>query len=132
MDSKTKGTLLGIAGVILWFMPLAYVSFGKWGQGFQAGHHIGGIAYLLLISSGLYAFFSWKENHQLRVIFSSIATGICVLFLLQAGSSVAWGLIALLLVSGVSIFMSLSDKKKEKMADTLADSSVASDSSLNN
>ena len=112
MNSKIKGVLLGIAGVILWFMPLVYVDFGELGQGFQTGYYIGGIAYLLLLSSGLYAIFSWKEIYQLQIIFSSLSTCICVLFLLQSRSNAAWGLFLLLFVSGVSIFVSIFDRKK--------------------
>lgn len=92
MDNKVKGVLLGVAGIILWFMPLA-----SWDQEFmrqtmtvhQAGHHIGGIAYLLLLSSVAYAALSWYEQHQLRIIAGSVATGISLLFLVQAGSTVA-------------------------------------------
>lgn len=117
MDSKVKGVLLGVAGVILWFMPLA-----AWQQEFmgqtmsvhQAGHHIGGIAYLLLLSSIAYAVLSWFEQHQLRIIAASIATGVSGLFLIQAGSSVAWGLLALIAISAVSIWFAISDNKKAK------------------
>jgi hypothetical protein len=117
MDNKVKGVLLGVAGVILWFMPLA-----AWDQEFmgqlmtmhQAGHHIGGIAYLLLLSSLAYAALSWLEQHQLRIIAAGIATGISLLFLVQAGSSVAWGLLALIVVSGASIWFAVKDNKKSK------------------
>ena len=34
MKSKIKGVLLGIAGVILWFMPLVYVDVEEFGQAF--------------------------------------------------------------------------------------------------
>ena len=118
MDNKIKGVLLGVAGIILWFMPLA-----SWDQKFmqqtmtlhQAGHHIGGIAYLLL-SSVAYAALSWYEQHQLRIIAGSIATGISLLFLMQAGSTVAWGLLALIAVSGASIWFAIADNKKTKEA----------------
>jgi len=117
MDNKIKGVLLGVAGIILWFMPLA-----AWSQDFmgrsmtmhQAGHHIGGIAYLLLLASLAYAALSWFEQHQLRIIAAAIATGICLMFFVQAGSNVAWGLIKLTIVSGVSIWFAITDNKKSK------------------
>lgn len=121
MDNKLIGVLLGVAGIVLWFMPLA-----SWEQEFmrqtviihQAGHHLGGIAYLLLISSVAYATLSWFEQHQLRIIAGSIAIGISLLFFVQAGSAVAWGLRALIAVSGVSIWFAIADTKKAKKAKT--------------
>ncbi|QWV93174.1 hypothetical protein KP004_18710 [Geomonas oryzisoli] len=75
MDHKTKGVVLGLAGVILWFMPLA--NFGFMGLDlYQTGSHIGGISYLLLTASAGYAVLSWFEQHQLRIIAAGIATAI--------------------------------------------------------
>lgn len=117
MDNKVKGVLLGVAGIILWFMPLAAWDQQFMGQSMtmhQAGHHIGGIAYLLLLSSIAYAALSWFEQHQLRIIAAGIATGISLLFLVQAGSTVAWGLLVLIVVSGASVWFAISDNKKSK------------------
>lgn len=110
MDKKTIGLLLGVAGIILWFMPLVYVDMGNFMEDifqgiemYQAGHHIGGIAYLLIMSSAAYAYSSWVINRQFAIITSAVATGISILFLLQAGSSVAWGLLCLVVISIVSL-----------------------------
>jgi len=119
MDNKVKGVLLGVAGIILWFMPLAAWDQEFMGQSMsvhQAGHHIGGIAYLLLLSSIAYVALSWFEQHQLRIIAAAIAIGISLLFLVQAGSTVAWGLLSLIAVSGASVWFAISDNKKSKAA----------------
>jgi hypothetical protein len=110
MNGKILGTILGVVGVLLWFMPLAYVNFMGM-DAYQAGNHIGGIAYLLLLSSLAYAVLSWIEQHVPRIIAASLALAICLLFLAQAGSSVAWGLIALIIVSSGSIVLAIRDNK---------------------
>lgn len=113
MDNKTKGVILGLAGVILWFMPLVNVGF--MGLNFyQSGSHIGGIAYLLLASSASYAILSWVEQHQLRVIAGGMATALGLLFLVQAGANAAWGLYLLIVVSGVSCISGYTDEQKRK------------------
>jgi len=117
MDNKLKGVLLGVAGFVLWFMP-----FARWEQEFmgqmqsvhQAGYHIGGVAYLLLIASSAYATLSWFEQHQLRIIAGAVSLGICILFLIQAGQSIAWGLILLTIASAGSVWLAISDNKKLK------------------
>lgn len=114
MNGKILGTILGVVGVLLWFMPLAYVNFMGM-SAYQAGNHIGGIAYLLLLSSLAYAVLSWIEQHVPRIIAASLALVICLLFLVQAGTSVAWGLIALIIVSSVSIFLAVRDNKLSRM-----------------
>lgn len=76
MNRRTIGTVLGVVGVVLWFMPLAYVTFmGQ--EAFQAGHHVGGIAYLLLAGSVAYAVLSWMEQHVPRIIAASVALAGC-------------------------------------------------------
>jgi hypothetical protein len=117
MDSRVKGVLLGVAGVILWFMPLMAWKEEFMGQVmdmYRAGHHIGGIAYLLLLSSLAFAILSWNNLHQLRIIAGGVATGISVLLIVLAGSSAAWGLIALTTVSAASIWLAVVDRKKSK------------------
>ncbi len=109
MDNKTRGMALGVAGVILWFMPLVYVKLDGFSLVFQsvqmhqAGHHIGGIAYLLILSSAIFAVSSWFLSKQISIFAASISTGISVVFLFQAGSSAAWGLICLVIVSVISL-----------------------------
>lgn len=112
MDKKTQGVLLGVAGVILWFMPLVYVDMGNFMGGkykdvvmYQTGQSVGGIAYLLLISFSFYAYSSWVINRQFAIIASSVSLGISVLFLLQAGLSVAWGLLIMVVVSVYSLIL---------------------------
>lgn len=117
MNPKILGTLLGVAGVLFWFMPLAYVDFMGVGA-YQAGNHIGGIAYLLLLSSLSYAILSWLEQHIPRIIAASVALAICLLFVVQAGSSVAWGLNSLALVSIASIVVAVRDNMAPKELDS--------------
>ena len=50
MDKRVVGTLLGIAGMLLWFMPWMEFSMGDM-DFYRTGSHIGGIAYLLLLSN---------------------------------------------------------------------------------
>ena len=119
MDHRIKGVLLGIAGIILWFMPLTAWDqkfMGEWMTVHQAGHHIGGIAYLLLLASTAYAALSWLEQHPLRIIAGAVATGISLLFLVQAGANVAWGLLALIAVSGASVWFAVVDGRNYKAA----------------
>ncbi|WP_224959501.1 hypothetical protein [Geomonas subterranea] len=113
MDHKTKGVMLGLAGVILWFMPL--VDFGFMGMNlYQSGSDIGGIGYLLLASSTGYAALSWLQEHQLRVVSASIATAIGLFLLVEFGSKAAWGLYLLIVVSGVSCICGYTDEQKRK------------------
>ncbi len=110
MDSKMKGVLLGVGGIVLWFSP--FTSFQFMGLTVtQSGQHIGGIAYLLLLASCAYAALSWVQQYQLALVAASVATGICALFAVQAGSSIAWGLIALLVLSIISIVLARRSQK---------------------
>lgn len=116
MDRKIIGLLLGIGGVALWFMPLAYIDFGGFGgmfkgvQLYQAGHHIGGLAYVLLFASASCAITAWLQQKTLATVSAAVATGISVWFLIQAGSSAAWGLIGLNLVSIASLVLAFKMK----------------------
>jgi hypothetical protein len=116
MDKKTLGMLLGVVGVILWFMPLAYVNMGGLSKIFgtamyQTGHHIGGIAYLLVISSGVYTVSSWFLNKQISIVAAGVSFSISALFLVQVGSSAAWGLISLVTVSVASLMLAFKMEK---------------------
>ncbi len=115
MDKKLIATLLGVSGVLLWFMPLLNVEFmGQ--QMYQSGQHIGGIAYLLLLAAVAYAVLSWMQQHVPRIIASALATAICGMFLLQAGSGAAWGLYALLLVNIAGLAMAVRDNRAAAVA----------------
>lgn len=115
MNGKVLGTILGVAGVLLWFMPLAYINF-MGADAYQAGNHIGGIAYLLLFASLAYAVLSWIEQHVPRIIAASVALAISLLFLAQAGSSAAWGLFGLIVVSIAGIVVAIRDNKVLKQS----------------
>lgn len=117
MNCKIIGTILGVVGVLLWFMPIAYVSFMD-ADAYQAGNHIGGIAYLLLLASLAYAVLSWIEQHVPRIIAASVALTISLLFLAQAGSSAAWGLFGLIVVSVAGIIAAIRDNKVSKVAES--------------
>lgn len=111
VDGRTWGAALGVAGMLLWFMPLInFLSLNM----HQSGVHIGGIAYLLLFASLAYAVLSWLGQHVPRMIAGSVALAICLLFLVQVGESAAWGLIALILVSAISIVLAVRDNKISK------------------
>ncbi|MCX7981757.1 MAG: hypothetical protein N2572_02455 [Syntrophales bacterium] len=79
---------------------------------YQSGRDIGGTAYLLFLSSLSYAIFSWLEEHQLRIISACVFLGICILFIILAGSNTGWGLILLIIVSFVSLFIAVKDKEE--------------------
>lgn len=96
------GVLLGVGGLVFWFTPFVYVEF-MGVDAYQSGQHIGGIAYLLLLASIAYAALSWIEQYQLAVVAASVATGVCTLFAVQAGTSIGWGLAILLILSVRSI-----------------------------
>jgi len=113
MDRKFLQTFIGISGVLFWFSPLTTVTFRGY-TGYQAGYHIGGIAYLLLLSSAVYTVLSWYEQHQPRLIAAGVATGLCLLFLFLAGASVNWGLLCLLGVSGAGAWFAWEDIHAEK------------------
>lgn len=125
MNKQTIGLLLGVAGIILWFMPLVYVDMGNFMGGkyrgilmYQAGHHIGGIAYLLIMSFAAFAYSSWVLNMQFAIITSAVATGISSFFLLQAGSNAAWGLLCMVVISMISIVMAIRMKKSTEAPKT--------------
>ena len=74
MYKKEFGFLLGLLGIFLWFTPLIYLDVDKMKGSFfdglvlyQTGHHIGGIAYLLLLSCAAYSYSSWLCNNEPRI-----------------------------------------------------------------
>lgn len=123
MEERTKGVLLGVAGIVLWFAPMT-----QWDGNFmgemttlhQAGHHIGGVAYLLLLASAAYAVLSWFELHSLRAIAAGVAIGVCLLFMAQAGSRLAWGLVTLFVVSGLGFLFALAADKRSRRSEQSA------------
>lgn len=123
MDKKMVAVLLGIAGVILWFMPFANIEFMGF-KAYQTGQHIGGIAYLLLLASIAYAALSWMQQSQLAVIAAAVATGVCLLFAVQVGASIAWGLILLLIVSIASIVFAVRNRQNQGLSGQAAGEEV--------
>lgn len=61
MDNKIKGLLVSVAGVVLWFMPLNQFVWRGVGM-FQTGHHVGGIAYLMLVAAIAYGVFPGSDK----------------------------------------------------------------------
>jgi small-conductance mechanosensitive channel len=106
--SQILGAGLGVGGAILWMMPTVTLQFmGE--PAYQAGHYIGGYAYLLLISVLAYSVFSWVGYPLLRVITAVVMLGICIGFFLQASSRGSWGLVSLLLNSCACLILALRD-----------------------
>lgn len=117
MNRQILGVLIGVAGIFLWFMPLVSWEqefMGAYRKLYQTGYHIGGIAYLQLLSMFAYAFFSWFNLHPLRIISSALSLIICLIFIFQALSNAGWGLIGLILISIVGIVLALRDIKSMK------------------
>jgi hypothetical protein len=86
MDKRVVGTLLGIAGMLLWFMPWMAFSMGDM-DFYRTGSHIGGIAYLLLLSSLAYAVLSWVAQPMPRIIVAALSTLLSGFFWLNAGEA---------------------------------------------
>lgn len=103
MDKKIEGVLIGLACVLFWFAP-----FAEWNEDFMgqsmyykvAGHHIGGIAYLLLASSFSYSVFAWLSQPHLKVVVACLSLLLSFILLLQIGSSISWGLMCFIFMSG--------------------------------
>jgi hypothetical protein len=74
---------------------------------YQAGQHIGGIAYLVLAAGVGYAYFSWRGLRLPSALFAALGLLICGVFAVEAGDSIGWGLVALLCVFGASLLHAL-------------------------
>lgn len=118
MNGKIVGTVLGMIGMLLWFMPLV-----KYGSGIYSGSNaspetgsdIGGIAYVLLAASIAYAASSWLNQHVLRIILSVLALVACVAVLYSHRSyAIAWGLVALMVVHLVGLALAAIDNIRNK------------------
>lgn len=89
---------MGVAGVVLWFMPMVKVGINV----YAAGRQIGNISYVLIACFATYAILSCFQMHRFRVITAGVATAISLLFLFEAWSNAAWGLYFTCLVSMLS------------------------------
>lgn len=105
MRGKAIGVALGIVGMVLWFMPLVKVGFNV----YAAGRQIGNVSYLLVVSSVVYALFSFFQLHKLRVIAATVSTAISLLLLSEAWTYAAWGLYGLNFVSVAGWLAAVSD-----------------------
>lgn len=108
MLRNTIGCLFGVLGIILWFQPMTYVSYMGMDM-YQAGNHIGGIAYVVLACTFAYALLSWTPLHVPRVIVAALALVVCLLLLLQINQQLGWGLFALTVINAVSVGVAIWD-----------------------
>ena len=115
MNTKVIGLVLGILGVFLWFMPWAQWQHefrGETIEAFQAGHHVGGIAYLVLIAATAYSVAAWKEQGTLQIVSAAVWLA-CTLLLFFQGDNLAWGMFALLGVAGVGLLLGVWQRNGE-------------------
>jgi len=120
MDKRVVGTLLGIAGMLLWFMPWTEFSMGNM-DFYRTGSHIGGIAYVLLMSSLAYAVLSWVPQPVPRIIVAALSTLLSGFFWLNAGEAAAWGLVWLCTVSGFSLLQAIERNSTERKVEPQAE-----------
>lgn len=98
MKNRTIGITLGVAGVVLWFMPMLQVGINV----YATGRQIGNISYLLVGCFATYALLSCFQMHRFRVITAGTATAVSLLLLFEAWSNAAWGLYSICAVSVLS------------------------------
>lgn len=120
MDKRVVGTLLGIAGVLLWFMPWMAFSMGDM-DFHQTGSHIGGIAYVLLMSSLASAILSWVPQPVPRIIVAALSTLLSGFFWLNAGEEAAWGLVWLCAVSVIGLLQAIERNSAERKSEPQAE-----------
>lgn len=100
-----KGLTIGIVNVFLWFAPWYSGSMEFMGETIQVtqnGTHVGGIAYLLMAASILFAVFSYLKNYQLQKVFGTVQIAAAGMFCLNGSLSYALPLIIIL--SGIGIW----------------------------
>jgi hypothetical protein len=112
MDKRVVGTLLGIAGVLLWFMPWMAFSMGDM-DFHRTGSHVGGIAYVLLMSSLASAVLSWVLQPVPRIIVAALSVLLSGFFWLNAGEAAAWGLVWLCAVSVIALLQAIERNSAE-------------------
>ena len=115
MDKRVVGTLMGITNMLLWFMPWTEFTLGEMAF-YRTGSHIGGIAYLLLLSSLAYAMLSWAPQPAPRIIVAGLSTMLSGFLWLEAGEAAAWGLVGLSTLSGVSLLEAIGRSRAEGKA----------------
>jgi peptidoglycan/LPS O-acetylase OafA/YrhL len=113
--SRAVGPSLGVLSLVLWFMPLVNVEptgalaglrvmFPEGVKLYQAGQHIGGIAYLVLAAGVGCTYFSWRRQMMPSAVFAGLGLSVCAVFAIEASDSIAWGLVSLLCVFGASLW----------------------------
>jgi len=106
MDKKTIAVIVAAASIYFWFQP-----FSSFGYFYQSGQHWGGLAYGLMVLPILFAIFFWINQKQLSLIFSILALLLSCNFLMKVGTSVGWGLLGLLICSGISVYIAIRMKE---------------------
>lgn len=107
MNAKVVGLVLGVLGLFLWFMPWAQWQHefrGETIDAFQAGPHVGGIAYLVLVATTAYSAAAWKEQPTLQIVSAAVWLGSTLLLVVQ-GDHLAWGIFALLGAGSASLWL---------------------------
>lgn len=115
MNAKVTGLVLGVLGVFLWFMPWAQWQHefrGETIEAFQAGHHVGGIAYLVLIAATAYSAAAWKEQPTLQIVSAAVWLG-SALLLFVLGDHLAWGMFALLGAASASLWVGFRQRNRQ-------------------
>lgn len=101
MTSKMVGLVLGLLGILLWFTPWTEWTqdfMGRQTVVFQSGQHIGGLAYLVLLAAGGYAWSAWNVRRQLQLVAAGGWLLVVLLYVVQ-GMTPAWGLYGLLVTA---------------------------------
>jgi hypothetical protein len=109
--SKSLASAMGFLACFMWFMPLRYVNFVGMDM-YQAGNHVGGPAWLVIMFVFAYANLSWTPLHMARMLVSGMAMLICLFFLLAFGESTGWGLIALCIITPACLVMAFLDHRR--------------------
>jgi len=120
MTGKTIGAILGVAALLLWFMPLVHLHLGGDFEEMmpggvnlvQSGQNIGGMAYLMLAAAVAIAYFSWSASRIPLLIAAGLGLLVAILLGFQAGANMAWGLIGLISVFSASGALALTMPKE--------------------
>lgn len=101
-----KGLTIGIMNVFLWFAPWysgAMEFMGETVAFTQNGTHVGGMAYLLMAASILFAVFSYLKNYQLQKVFGIVQIAAAGMFCLNG--SLSYALPSIMILSGIGIWL---------------------------
>lgn len=108
MTKNTQGLVAGIAACLLWFAPM--VSLGE--HFYQSGQHIGGVSYALLLANTAYGVLAWRAQREAAFIAALTALAVCLLLAVQAGASIGWGLVLLMITLAYAAWLA----RREKLA----------------